>query len=142
MQNRIYELSDPRDENFAQADFYLASSEGYDLEEPRRCWRVKRLMSDHRDDLLLIRIDPPILGQPFGLGACDIDHVVVAATRHVGASLFPPSEWPLYVHVLRLLNDDAAGRDRLREGEYESIAWAELYSSEEAARQVGVYHKR
>lgn len=114
-------------------DFYLASSEGYGMAEPRSCWRIKRLTSLWRDDLLLIEISPPLLGQKHGLGNCDLDMVVVA-TRHEGASLFPINEWPLYVHVARVLAEDVTERDSLTEEEFESIGWAELYPPEEAAR--------
>lgn len=114
-------------------DFYLASSEGYGLEEPRRCWRVRRAATDTRDDLLLVKIDPPLLGQKYGQGNRDID-LVWMATRHQGASLFPVNEWPVFVHVIRPLIADPEHRDTLRKDEYESIAWAELYPSEQDAR--------
>ncbi|GAO37568.1 hypothetical protein SCT_3001 [Sulfuricella sp. T08] len=114
-------------------DFYLASSEGYNLEEPRSCKRVKRLRSDSRDDLLLIRIDPPLIGQLYGLGGREIDNVLVA-TRHKGDSLFPIKGWPVLVHVARLLIDNPDERDQVHDNEFESIAWAELYETETAAR--------
>lgn len=114
-------------------DFYLASSEGYGLDDPRRCWRLKRLAGPSRDDFLLIKIDPPLPGQKYGLGSRDLD-VVLVATRHEGASLFPINEWPLFVHVARPLIGDAQQRSSLHEEEFESIAWAELYPSEEDAR--------
>lgn len=114
-------------------DFYLASTEGYDLEEPRKCWKVRRLSTSDRDDLLLIRIDPPLIGQKYGLGGCDIDCVIVA-TRHKGYTLFPITEWPVYVHVARLLVDLPENRSELQATEFESIAWAELYKTEEDAR--------
>ncbi len=44
----------------AEPDFYLASTEGYDLEVPRRCWRLDRLRTSTRTDLVLVRIDPPL----------------------------------------------------------------------------------
>jgi hypothetical protein len=69
-------------------DFNLASSEGYDLESPRRAWRVKRLSTDGRDDLLLLKVDPPLLGQKFGLGSRDVDMVLVA-TRIAAARYSP-----------------------------------------------------
>ena len=112
--------------------FYLASSEGYGLDTPRRCQTIKRLASEHRNDLLLISIDPPMIGQPYGLGDEDIGEVVIA-TRHQGASLFPIVEWPVFVHVARLLVP-YEGQDRIRTDELEVIAWAELYDTEEAAR--------
>jgi hypothetical protein len=114
-------------------DFYLASSEGYGLETPRRCWRVKRLATDNRDDLLLVKIDPPLLGQKYGQGNRDINLVLVA-TRHQGASLFPINEWPVFVHIARLLIDHPELRDTLRDDEFETVAWGELYLTEENAR--------
>ena len=112
-------------------DFYLASSEGCGMDNPRRCRALKRLRGEHRDDYLLISIDPPLNGQVFGLGGRDIDRVVVA-TRHRVESLFPVKRWPVFVHVARLLVP-CEGHD-VRNDELESIAWAELYETEESAR--------
>jgi hypothetical protein len=112
--------------------FFLASSEGYGMEAPRRCVAIKRLHGERRDDYLLVSIDPPLVGQAFGMGDRDIDHVIVA-TRHKGESLFPIKRWPVYVHVARLLVP-FEGQDRVRSDELESIAWAELYDTEEVAR--------
>jgi hypothetical protein len=117
----------------SEPDFYLASTEGYELESPRRCWRVKRLASESRNDLLLVKIEPPLNGQKYDMGGRDIDLVLIA-TRQQNASLFPINEWPLYVHVARPLIDNPENRDVLRENDFESIAWAELYRTEEDAR--------
>lgn len=120
-------------------DFYLASSDvtpDSDLARPRRCWRLRRLATDTRDDLLLVRIAPPLPGQAFGLGDREIDQLLLAA-RHKGFSLFPISTWPVYVHVARPLVDDIEFRDKLNTRELHSFAWAELYPTEEAARLKG-----
>jgi hypothetical protein len=109
----------------------MASTEGYGLEKPRRCAAIKRLGGDRRDDYLLVRIDPPLVGQDFGLGDRDVDEVIIA-TRHEGDSLFPVERWPVYVHVARLLVP-STGRDTIHADEMESIAWAELYLTEEEA---------
>ena len=114
-------------------DFYLASTEGYDLEEPRKCWKVRRLSTTDRNDLLLIRVEPPLIGQTYGLGGRDIQYVIVA-TRHQGSALFPIMEWPVYVHVVRLLVDLPDEKSELQATEFESIAWAELYKTEADAR--------
>jgi hypothetical protein len=116
------------------SDFFLASSEGYGLEQPRSCKRVKRLSSDTRDDLLLVKIAPPLIGQAYGLGARDIDTLIIA-TRHKGVSLFPIKEWPVFVHVARLLIDNPEERDRVHDDEFKLIAWAELYATEASARE-------
>jgi len=114
-------------------DFYLASTEGYDMDVPRRGWRVKRMSTPERDDLLLARIDPPLPGQEYGLGANYID-LVLLATRHKGTSLFPITEWPAFVHVARPLVNDVESRNSLLDSELQNIAWAELYRTEEDAR--------
>ena len=115
------------------ADFYLASSEGYGMDVPRRAWRVKRLFAPDRDDLLLVEIDPPLVGQQYGLGDRDIDLVVVAS-KHEGSSLFPITKWPAFVYVARPLIENPELRDKLQNDEFELIAWAGLYRTEEDAR--------
>jgi hypothetical protein len=113
-------------------EFYMASSEGYDMDSPRKCTAVNRLTSEGRDDLLLVHIDPPLIGQKFGLGGRDVNHVIVA-TRHQGECLFRPKRWPVSVHVARLLAP-YEDQDVVRNDELESIAWAELYLTEDDAR--------
>jgi hypothetical protein len=118
------------------ADFFLTSSEGYGLESPRACMCRSRLGGRKGDDYLLVEIDPPLIGQRFGRGAEDI-HVLVLATRHEGQSLFPVSEWPLYVHVA-LARRDLAGAANVAEGDLQLIGWGEIYRTEEdAAAAVG-----
>jgi len=114
-------------------DFFLASSEGYSLEEPRRCKRLKRVRSDNRDDLLLVKVEPSIVGQLYGLGGRDIDTLLIA-TRHKGDSLFPIRKWPVLVHVARPLIENPERREQIHDNEFQLIAWAELYRTEEDAR--------
>lgn len=131
----------------------MTSSETESLHEVRRCTPVKRLRYERRkasllaalvrrlqygkpDDVLLVEIDPPLKGEPYGLGARDLDQVVLA-TRHLGHSMFDTSDWPKYVHVARLLLE-FDGQDELRLGELEVIGWAELYETEVRARTEGI----
>lgn len=113
-------------------DFYLVSSEGYGLDEVRKCYRLKRFGGRQGDDYLLVRIEPPLLGQRYGLGAVSIDRLILA-TRHEGESLFPVSEWPLYVHVARPLHD-LQRQHQLGQNDIELIGWAEIYPTEDQAR--------
>lgn len=115
-------------------DFFLASSEGYGLEEPRACSRLQRIPGRSGDDFLLVKVDPPITGQQYGLGAQDIDRLVLAV-RHEGASLFSISSWPVFVHVARLLRCPREG-DTLTTSDLEEIGWAEIYETEEDARRA------
>jgi hypothetical protein len=129
--------------------FWMTSSEFETLHEVRRCTPVRRIRLERRkasllaalvtrlrygkpDDVLLVEIDPPLISQPYGLGARELDQVVLA-TRHLGHSIFGTSDWPKYVHVARLLVE-LDGQDELSPGELEVIGWAELYETEARAR--------
>lgn len=116
----------------AVPDFFLASSEGYGLERPRCCYRLRRIAGRSGDDYLLVTVDPPIVGQRYGLGSEDIDRVVLA-TRHEEASLFPISSWPVFVHLARLMREPAEG-DTLTIDDLEEIGWAEIYRTEKDAQ--------
>ena len=112
----------------ARPDFWLRASEGYDVEEPRACYKERRLAGQHPDGYMVCEIDPPILGQPFGLGARDVDRVVFAS-RHFGFSLFPIEEWPAYVHVVLAAHVAEHEFALKREDDHRVIAWGELYES-------------
>lgn len=112
----------------AAPDFWLRSSEGYDLEDARACYKERRIRGGHPDGYMVCEIGPPIIGQRYGLGARDIDRVVFAS-RHEGVSLFPIVEWPAYVHVGRLSAPMAEDEFALEDDGLRVIAWAELYGS-------------
>lgn len=120
-----------------EIDFYLASSEGYNLEKPRKCQRMVRLKNESRDNLLLIKIDPPIVGQQYGLGSKDIDEIIIA-TRFKNESLFPIQKWPIHVYVLRPLINISSDTKEIKNENMKLIAWAELYPDEVSARKKSV----
>ena len=115
-------------ERLAVPDFWLRSSEGYGLENARACYKERRLGGGHADGYMVCEIEPAVIGQPYGLGALDIDRVVFAS-RHEGVSLFPIEEWPAYVHVGRLTEPMAEDEFALESDNLRVIAWAELYKS-------------
>jgi hypothetical protein len=113
--------------------FYLASSEGYGLEEPRACYLLRRIQTESRSDWLLVRIDPPIVGQRYGLGSKDIDRLLIAP-RHSGVDLLESSDWPMYVHVARVLESHRDVDSKLSRGDYQEIGWAEIHPTKTGAR--------
>ena len=113
-------------------DFFLASREGYGLEKPRACYQIKRLKGRSRDDFLLIRIVPDLVGQPYGLGDRDISTLVIAP-RHIDVSLTPVSSWPVFVHVARLLIPEDQIGEQIADSDIEEVGWAELYPDFESA---------
>jgi hypothetical protein len=59
-------------------DFYLASTDYYNVKLPRRVWRLKRMSGGGRDDLLLARIALPIIEQKHGPDTESIEIVLLA----------------------------------------------------------------
>jgi hypothetical protein len=110
-------------------NFFLASSDGYLLEAPRKCWRIHQVVVGNRRDALLVRIAPPLEGDSRTSGADE----VVLVPRHREASLFPVNEWPLYVYVVIPLVDIRQQSYVLSESNSAIAAWAELYRSQEDA---------
>jgi hypothetical protein len=114
----------------ASPDFYLSSTDTYGLETPRRVRGIKRIAIGHRDDALLAEIDPPIAAWT---SKESNTRIVILATRHTGSSLFPVSKLPLSVHVAKPLVENVESREHLELTEVETIAWADLYETEQDA---------
>jgi hypothetical protein len=55
----------------SRPDFYLASKEGYGLDQVRSCWRVKQLKIDQGAEAILVRAEPPVLGERRSRDATD-----------------------------------------------------------------------
>jgi len=109
------------DEIHGSPTFFLhAKGEYEELSYPRPCWTVARLTSSVRDDYMLVRIDPPLVGQRFGLGEEDL-HYLVLASRLQGDTLFPVSCWPCPVYVMRLLADGPIAAGSLLDSQIELI---------------------
>lgn len=118
-------------------DFYITSSEGY-LPTVHKCFSLKRLRLINRDDLLLIRIEPSLLGRSYDLPTEEMDKIVIAS-RQRGMTLFPITKWPTMVYVLALLIKDPENIEELKENECKLIAWAEIYQTELDA--ISKFHK-
>jgi len=84
--------------------------------------------------MMWVMIDPPINGQPFGLGGSDIDELVLA-TRHEGQTLFPISEWPSYVHCARIVSGQPRKDGFVSQKSLAVIDWGALYPTEEEAKR-------
>ncbi|MBC7251431.1 MAG: hypothetical protein H5T62_14255 [Anaerolineae bacterium] len=107
--------------------FYLTSTDSRPTLVPRRCFVEERLVAAGRcDDYLRVRIEPPIIGQPYGLGDKDIEDVVLA-TRYAGSTLHPINEWPMTVFVCRIINEEVRHSGRASAEDLEVILIGELY---------------
>jgi len=116
----------------APPDFFLDATETGDPRELRACWLEGRLRDSSRDDYMLVRIDPPLIGQPYGLGDRDIERVLLA-TRHAGRTLFPVTEWPAFVYVLRVLDDTVLKTKMFSANHVQMIRWAILHKERQGS---------
>ncbi|NOY84049.1 MAG: enhanced serine sensitivity protein SseB [Nitrospirae bacterium] len=114
-------------------DFYLTSSEGYNLEDIRACYKERQLSGSHPDGYMLCEIYPPIVGQAYGLGERDV-HKIIIVSRHARHSVFHIDEWPAYVHVARLTFDTIPiDKFTVAKDDIESMGLAEIYRTPMAA---------
>lgn len=98
--------------------------------------------AEGRDDYLCVKIEPPIIGQPFGLGDADIGEVVLA-TRYADSTLHPVSEWPMVVFVCRIVDRGIRGTGRAAAADLEVILIGELYRNlADASRAIQHEPKR
>jgi len=107
-------------------DFYLSTAAEYGgLAVPRACQIEARLSDKVRNDHLLVRIDPPLVGQGFGLGSRDIEQLVLTAIFE-GSALCPINAWPAHVYVARILDESIVTTRTINSGQVQVIAWGML----------------
>jgi hypothetical protein len=116
--------------NVDAADFYIRLGEG--VGEPRACWSKQRLRDARRDDWMLVAIEPPVIGQPFGLGGENI-YLLLLAARFQGQTLFPVSVWPALVYVVRPLSKSILSCTQFDDTQAQLIDWGVLHRTYEDA---------
>jgi hypothetical protein len=111
--------------------YYLSSLESTTFEKTRKCSFLKTLQFDTGKDCVLAEIDPPVIGQQYGVVG-DIKYVVLA-NRHEGYPLSPIREFPCFVFIARPLIDDIASRNGITKNDLQIIGWGELYRTQSDA---------
>lgn len=104
-----------------------------DLSIPRACRIKGRLRDEVRDDHMLIEIEPPLVGQTYGLGSQDITALIISARRQ-GFSLFPVKEWPCHVYISRILDASIIKTLAFTRNQVEAIAWGMVYATLDEAK--------
>lgn len=123
--------------NADKIDFYLTLTDGGgDDTAVRRCRCLRRVANSLDMDMLLVRIDPPVL-----------DHnrpreEIIVAARYAGRSvfslkrwsLFSFKRWPMEVFLILFTSDDARQSECVTREDIMIACWARLHRTEAAAR--------
>ena len=115
-------------------DFFLSAAGEMrgDLTTPRQCWVKSRLRDSDRDDYFLIEVNPPVIGQEYGLGSSDISELILSA-RWQGHSLHPLSSTSCSVYISRMLDDQVKETLAITKGQLELIGWGMVFDSVDKA---------
>lgn len=105
--------------------YFLSSLESTVFEATRKCSFLKKLHFDTGKECILAEIDPPVIGQQFGIRE-DINNVVLT-NRHEGDTLSPIREFPCFVFIAHLVDDDLTDKKIVKKDDLQIMAWGELY---------------
>lgn len=111
--------------------YFLSSLEGDRFKPVRTCRVVRAVVFDTGKVGIVVRLEPPVLGQEFNSGV-DLDRFV-PATRFEGESISPISSFPCFVHIALPIpgwNDTA---EIVSATDLQVVGWGELYRTADDA---------
>lgn len=117
-------------------DFFLGSSEHRDdWATARACWVMAHPRMEDGAKSVLVEVDPPVIGQPFGLGDKDITSLILAP-RWKGSKLEETVYRPVPVLIYRIVRPGAGADGVIRGPDIKLTAWGEVYPTLEAAEHA------
>ncbi len=115
--------------------YFLGSSEFTgDFARPRASWLQAPLQGPDSRQYEWVKVSPPVIGQPFGIGD-DIEDLVIAP-RHMGSKLPPANgvSTPVQIYIVR--NPHVLRSKSFTVHDLEMVAWGEVYETMNAATQA------
>ena len=107
--------------------FFLTSNESELFKTPiRKCTILKRLNLGERDDLALIRAEPPYRYIDQNQCFVEIEEFILAS-RHKGYSIFDIKKWPMDVYISMLKNPLNEAQTDIHNEDIEILAWGEIH---------------
>ena len=82
-------------------------------------------------EYLWVKIDPPVMGQPYALGEKDVTDVLLSP-HFQETSVFPVSQFPLPVYIYRVLDDRVFTDPHPSPSLLKLVAWGEIYATRDA----------
>ncbi len=114
--------------------FLSSADQRGDWASVRRCAVIGKITDDKGRDYLWVRVDPPVIGQPYGLGSREISDLLLLP-HYEGTSLFPISGFPLPVYIYRALDEGLFKGLHDSSNELQLAAWGEIYQTKEQAEK-------
>lgn len=114
----------------------LASKEHRgDWARVRRASLRGKLSDTEGRSYLWVRVDPPVIGQTYGLGQDDITDLLLSP-HFEGDSLFPISKFPTHVYIYRSTDNSITPEQPLSRDTLILEAWGELYETRDQAEEA------
>ncbi len=110
-------------------DFWISAAGEFrgDLALPRACYFEAVVANMFSRQCMLVRVEPPVIGQPYGLGAEDI-HRLLLSERYGTSLSIERLAVQTHVFVYRILDQSDAAAARLSsESQVVMIAWAAIF---------------
>lgn len=115
---------------------WLTSGEEVFWSQPRACRALAATsVRGPEREVLVVGIDPPAIGQAFGLGGEDVE-VLALSPAQVGKRLTPRPEMPIDVHLLLLSTPWTGRADELAREDLRPVGRGRLVSSLEQAEAL------
>lgn len=112
--------------------FYLESTELAQPYSPRQCRILKRISSNLRDDLAVIEVIPPI---PYNVYNTNNElSTLIIGTRFEQTTIFPVTEWPLYVYICVLREYPNTIPDMIDANSLIILDWGVIYQAKEPVK--------
>lgn len=93
-----------RNFNVMKPDYYLSSlDDARFFSTTHECYVIKPVRLTTGREGVVVRVNPVVIGQQFGLGGTDIDYLVLICNIETD-EIFPPSRFPCLVTVSFLLS--------------------------------------
>jgi len=115
-----------------KVDYYLASEDCDPTGGVHEVRRIKRLRYASRDDILLVKVDPPFEGRRLGV-RIDLLGALFIASRWTTRPLFPVVGWPVAVYILAPMRRTPESVDEIFNKDVRLVGWGELYPTAEWA---------
>jgi hypothetical protein len=112
--------------------FFLTTAREYrPLTTPRQCWEELRMVDSVRNDYMLVRIEPSFRDERSV--PKEIDRLILS-TRLKQYSLYPITEWPCRVYVIRIVDESILQTAQFTREQVEIIAWGTVFQTRKQAQ--------